>query len=137
MAKKRAFVKYTKQGKLIPGSLIVTTSGGYPTNGLYYEVPVDLCCPTEPVVSLYKFDTSTTGLGGKCVGKGTAITIYLTQECYDNIILPASVIGCEVWSDAAGTIPASNADYLVTIEGNKPGYITVVNGLITVRDGCI
>lgn len=44
MAKKRAFVKYTKKGKIIPGSLIVTTNGGYPVDGLYKEVSVDLCC---------------------------------------------------------------------------------------------
>ena len=41
---KRAFVKYTKSGKLIPGSLIVTTQGGYPVDGLYREVITDLCC---------------------------------------------------------------------------------------------
>jgi len=44
MAKKRAFVKYTKKGKIIPGSLIVTTNGGYPVDGLYKEVATDLCC---------------------------------------------------------------------------------------------
>ena len=44
MAKKRAFVKYTKEGNIIPGSLIITTSGGYPISGLYYEVPMSLCC---------------------------------------------------------------------------------------------
>lgn len=44
MAKKRAFVRYTKAGKIVPGSLIVTTNGGYPVDGLYKEVSVDLCC---------------------------------------------------------------------------------------------
>lgn len=52
MAKKRAFVKYTKQGKIIPGSLIVTTSGGYPINGLYQEVPADLCCITTTTTTI-------------------------------------------------------------------------------------
>lgn len=47
MAKKRAFVKYTKQGRLIPGSLIVTTKGGYPVDGLYAEVPTNICCDTD------------------------------------------------------------------------------------------
>lgn len=47
MAKKRAFVKYTKQGRLIPGSLIVTTNGGYPVDGLYTEVPINICCDTD------------------------------------------------------------------------------------------
>lgn len=45
MAKKRAFVKYTKAGELIPGSLIITTKGGYPKDGVYKEVDADLCCP--------------------------------------------------------------------------------------------
>ena len=42
--KKRAFVKYTNKGKIIPGSLIVGTSGGYPKDGLYEEVTPNLCC---------------------------------------------------------------------------------------------
>lgn len=45
MSKKRAFIKYTKAGELIPGSLIITTSGGFPKDGVYKEVDVDLCCP--------------------------------------------------------------------------------------------
>ena len=44
MSKKRAFVKYTKSGEIIPGSLIVTTKGGYPKDGLYKEVTPSLCC---------------------------------------------------------------------------------------------
>jgi len=48
MSKKRAFVRYTKKGKLIPGSLVVTTSGGYPDkSSLWSEVPADLCCDGE------------------------------------------------------------------------------------------
>lgn len=47
MAKKRAFVKYTKKGKIIPGSLIVTTVGSYPIDGLYVEVPTNICCDTD------------------------------------------------------------------------------------------
>ena len=44
MNKKRAFVRYTKKGKIVPGSLIVTTEGGYPKDGVYKEVNSDLCC---------------------------------------------------------------------------------------------
>jgi hypothetical protein len=45
MSKKRAFVRYTKQGKLIPGSLIVTTNGDYPDkSATWKEVSTDLCC---------------------------------------------------------------------------------------------
>ena len=42
--KKRAFVRYSKQGKVVPGSLILT-SGTYPKGpALWKEVPADLCC---------------------------------------------------------------------------------------------
>lgn len=44
--KRRAFVKYTESGKIVPGSLIIT-QGGYPDGpAVWNEVPVDLCCTT-------------------------------------------------------------------------------------------
>jgi len=44
MSKKRAFVRYSKQGKIVPGSLILT-SGSYPSGpSTWKEVPTDLCC---------------------------------------------------------------------------------------------
>lgn len=64
MAKKRAFVKYTKKGKIIPGSLIVTTSGGHPVDGVYKEVPEDLCC----------------GGGGDCTPLEAIGVAEITQE---------------------------------------------------------
>ena len=43
MSKKRAFARYTKKGQLVPGSLVVTTKGGYPDKtSLWKEVDVDL-----------------------------------------------------------------------------------------------
>lgn len=42
--KKRAFVRYSKQGKVVPGSLILT-SGSFPSGpSTWKEVPADLCC---------------------------------------------------------------------------------------------
>ena len=42
--KKRAFVRYSKQGKIVPGSLILT-SGSHPSGpSTWNEVPADLCC---------------------------------------------------------------------------------------------
>ena len=42
--KKRAFVRYSKQGKIVPGSLILT-SGSFPNgSSTWNEVPADLCC---------------------------------------------------------------------------------------------
>jgi hypothetical protein len=44
--KKRAFVRYSKHGKIVPGSLILT-SGSYPNGpSTWSEVPADLCCNT-------------------------------------------------------------------------------------------
>ena len=44
MAKKRAFVRYSKQGKIVPGSLILT-AGSYPNGpSIWKEVSADLCC---------------------------------------------------------------------------------------------
>lgn len=43
--KNRAFVKYKKNGEIVPGSLIVT-NGGYPKGGPYKEITIDLCCDT-------------------------------------------------------------------------------------------
>lgn len=41
--KKRAFNRYTKKGQLVPGSLVVTTKGGYPDKtSLWKEVPVSI-----------------------------------------------------------------------------------------------
>ena len=43
MSKKRAFVRYNKKGALAPGSLIVTTNGGYPDkSSLWREVPTSI-----------------------------------------------------------------------------------------------
>ena len=51
MSKKRAFVRYTKKGKLIPGSLILT-NGTYPNDGTYLEVNADLCCDFDPRITV-------------------------------------------------------------------------------------
>jgi hypothetical protein len=60
-ATKRAFVKYTKSGKLIPGSLIVTTKGGWPKDGIYREVSVNLCCADTDIISPTTTTTTTVG----------------------------------------------------------------------------
>ncbi len=45
MSKKRAFVRYTKSGEIVPGSLIITTNGGYPDkSSLWKEVTTNQCC---------------------------------------------------------------------------------------------
>ena len=42
--KQKAFVRYTKKGKIVPGSLIIT-NGSFPQgSSTWKEVPADLCC---------------------------------------------------------------------------------------------
>ena len=42
--KKKAFVRYSKNGKIVPGSLILT-GGSHPQGpSTWNEVPADLCC---------------------------------------------------------------------------------------------
>ena len=140
MSKKRAFIRYTKAGNIVPGSLIVTTKGGYPTGGLYGEVPVDLCCepPTGsgPLVYL-PFNKGYAGVGGTCLGKGGDVTVYMTAECDAD---PEN--GCEVFvpgNSKDNTISFNNApdgDYTTTLPGDIPGYFTVVNGVITDVNAC-
>ena len=44
MSKKRAFVRYTKSGEIVPGSLILT-NGSYPDKpALWKEITTDKCC---------------------------------------------------------------------------------------------
>lgn len=58
MAKKRAFVRYSKQGKIVPGSLILT-AGSYPEGpSTWNEVPADLCCNND-VTLTYEVESST------------------------------------------------------------------------------
>ena len=82
MSKQRAFVKYTKQGRIIPGSLIVTTKGGYPKDGLYREVTTSLCCDTTSNYAPWSLVT-----GGEA-GDGTVINEKLDDVNRFTIIGP-------------------------------------------------
>lgn len=127
--KTRAFVKYTKKGKIIPGSLILTTNGGYPVDGLYVELSSDVCCNPNPNFNrtIIVFNTLRAAIGGGCLGKATPATIYLTQECIDNI-----QIGCEVWEDEAGTIPALDGQYYFP----NFRYFNAIGGVVTLIQQC-
>ena len=56
--KQRAFIRYTKQGRIVPGSLIIT-QGDYPKGpGTFSEVPVDSCCQSgHKVVMELEFES--------------------------------------------------------------------------------
>jgi hypothetical protein len=96
MSKKRAFVRYSKQGKIVPGSLILT-AGSYPNGpSTWSEVPADLCCNT-------------------C--KSTAITSVITgvAEYYDcnNVLQETASItsGESVYICASRVVPSDNYTY--------------------------
>jgi hypothetical protein len=62
MAKKRAFVRYSKQGKIVPGSLILT-AGSFPQgSSTWNEVPADLCCDNPIEITWDDEDVSLTDI---------------------------------------------------------------------------
>jgi hypothetical protein len=133
----RAFVKYTKKGKIIPGSLILTTQGGYPVDGLYLEVSSDLCCNPNPNFNrtVVPFNSFKSALGSGCLGKGAPFLVYLTQECLDN-----TELGCNIWVNEAGTVLAPDSQYEVPLPpGSEKAiakFASVVNGTITQLINC-
>lgn len=57
--KLRAFVRYSKKGKIVPGSLILT-NGSYPNGpAVWHEVPADLCCTTTTTAAPATTTTTT------------------------------------------------------------------------------
>lgn len=57
MSKQRGFVRYTKAGNIVPGSLILT-NGSYPSGpGLWKEITTDLCCENNNTMN-YKVYTA-------------------------------------------------------------------------------
>ena len=69
--KKRAFVRYSKQGKVVPGSLILT-SGSFPSGpSTWKEVPADLCCdnPIQLFFAPFTVTNSAISIRFKCNGE--------------------------------------------------------------------
>ena len=132
MSKKRGFVRYTKKGKLVPGSLVVTTSGGYPDkSSTWKEVPTDLCCNS----SLYAVAlVGPEGLGPENPYQFLR-AIYATRDLQniegqcDN---PSLYLGTKLYMDVNGTIPVENGVW----QSGQTGPILfeiryeVVNGVI-------
>lgn len=86
MSKQRAFVRYTKAGNIVPGSLILT-SGSYPSGpGLWKEITTDLCCnsgdcPT-PDFGAWRMVT------GGVAGDGVVLLDYISPYYQFTIIGP-------------------------------------------------
>jgi len=59
MTKQRVFIRYTKEGKIVPGSMIIT-QGDYPNGpAVWHEVPADLCCTTTTTAAPATTTTTT------------------------------------------------------------------------------
>lgn len=110
MAKKRAFVRYSKNGKIVPGSLILT-AGSFPQgSSTWNEVPADLCCD-NPIAITYEVDDAAIALVAmilKCNG-------FQVQQVY---------------SSQTSTDAASLEDILNNTFG-LIGTFTVVDTLVT------
>jgi hypothetical protein len=87
MSKKRAFVRYTKSGEIVPGSLIITTNGGYPDkSSLWKEVTVDQCCENGGECNLPPVTLTASGFTAD-TGCTPAILFYCNE---DQLITAAS-----------------------------------------------
>ena len=112
--KKRAFVRYSKQGKIVPGSLILT-GGSFPQGpSTWNEVPADLCCDTtkdytcciaiqaiaDEVSGLYGFTLQTVNGGPNLTG-----SIHWTSTVSESFSLPANDSDYDFEYDLEGLIP--------------------------------
>jgi hypothetical protein len=95
--KKRAYVKYTKSGEIIPGSLIIGTKGGFPKDGIYIDVPTTLCCDSVTTFSKRSVGFTTSN---SCYSPQTIIDVYMSNACYAN-----PTLGCKVYYDITQTDP--------------------------------
>lgn len=125
MANKKAYVRYAKN-KIVAGSLILADKA--PKVGVWKEITTDLCCPINPPTNtLLEYPSDLYQTGQACVARGTAETLYISIPCYNNLQL-----GCELWSDAAGTIPVPDGDHKLQQIGQFfPIYATTVGGVVT------
>lgn len=140
MAKKRAFVKYTKSGEIIPGSLIVTTKGGYPKDGLYKEVTSSLCCDDVIDTAPYggRIPVTYTGLlaldkiyDGNNVASFTGLPtlVGVLPEDIGNLQLTENLFGNFLYADPTGAVGNNklcyNVDYYILTGTALSKYILV------------
>jgi hypothetical protein len=83
MAKQRAFVRYTKKGKVVPSSLILT-SGSFPSGpSTWKEVPADLCCETV-TLSTQMNDTAINDVSVRLLCNSTLVSVSTSSEISTN-----------------------------------------------------
>ena len=107
MSKERAFVRYTKAGKIVPGSLILT-QGSYPNGpGLWKEITTDLCCENNNTMN-YKVYTALLTQSG--TDAPTVATVF------------ENTIGNITW-----TRPISDGIYVANLAGAFTANKTYIN----------
>lgn len=80
MSKKRAFVRYSKIGKIVPGSLILT-SGSFPSGpSTWKEVPADLCCDNPIALTWDDGDVSITNVSINIICNGTIVSTAFSNQ---------------------------------------------------------
>lgn len=103
MSKKRAFVRYSKNGKIVPGSLVLT-SGSFPSGpSTWTEVPADLCCDTTITFTLADPAITNLSLRFYCNGVliGNPLETHVNTTTYAEVLaaLNESFSGIGTWSN--------------------------------------
>jgi hypothetical protein len=123
MSKKRAFVRYTKAGKLVPGSLIIT-DGTHPNGpATWREITFDKCC-----------DDVVNGCCGPNVILQTNLNWYCENPYVDNIYANSDNAGIDfgVYGEATNYALYINANYN---DNSKDESQVVINGDIPYNIG--
>jgi hypothetical protein len=133
MAKKRAFVKYTNRGTIIPGSLIVTTQGGYPKNGIYKEVPAfanDATGDCDVIAGTISADLGMNTSTGSLDVSVSGVSVLNQTFPYSGYIAPLSF--SQVGKVALLTLitgPTPTCPIYLSIKDVTTGYTTIYENL--------
>ena len=132
--KLKAFVRFDGSGRVVSSSLIVQAFK--PKVGNWKEIDAKECCN-------YTSTTTTTAIPlvaegsflitvEPCVGGGPTVflNLYMIQGCVD-LIAP----GCQIYTDAAGTITPTEGYYVSWIRGIDYFYIGP-DGIVVNVDVC-
>lgn len=138
--KKRAFVRYSKQGKIVPGSLILT-GGSYPNGpATWNEIPADLCCPLSTPSTLLSNEVSN-GEGIYCVeGVGIScndvtILFYPVFDLF-NVSLENLILGLNTQLGNLGTwVAVSSTEVGVNVSDSFLNTLCP-SGTITINFSC-
>lgn len=118
MSKKRAFVRYSKQGKIVPGSLILT-SGSFPSGpSTWKEVPADLCCETI-TISTQVDDTGINNVSIRFFCNSTQVAVkYSSQDSTSSEVM-AAILNEEFGAEYGVFTFVENATFTLDIKVTK------------------